>query len=239
MAHVILATSFRGDVFAAYAGQGAGGELDVDCVTEVEPLGTGGGIRNVVEQLRGGPDDPVVVLNGDVLSDHDISKQLAEHQRVDAAVTLHLTVVDDARAFGCVPTAPDGRVEAFVEKSPEPPTNQINAGCYVFRRSVIDAIPSGRPVSVERETFPGLLADGARLQGYVERSYWLDIGTPAAYVAANRDLALRTGPAMIAADARVVPDATITGGSVIGAPRVRTGSSVRRRRARRCHRPGE
>ena len=217
VAHVILATSFRGDVFAAYAGQGAGGELDVDCVTEVEPLGTGGGIRNVVEQLRGGPDDPVVVLNGDVLSDHDISKQLAEHQRVDAAVTLHLTVVDDARAFGCVPTAPDGRVEAFVEKSPEPPTNQINAGCYVFRRSVIDAIPSGRPVSVERETFPGLLADGARLQGYVERSYWLDIGTPAAYVAANRDLALRTGPAMIAADARVVPDATITGGSVIGA----------------------
>jgi mannose-1-phosphate guanylyltransferase len=155
------------------------------------------------------------VLNGDVLSDHDIGKQLAEHQRVDAAVTLHLTVVDDARAFGCVPTEADGRVTAFVEKSPEPPTNQINAGCYVFRRSVIDGIPTGRPISVERETFPNLLAAGERLQGYVERSYWLDIGTPEAYIRANRDMVLRNADALIASDARVVPDATITGGSVI------------------------
>ena len=215
--HVILATSFRPDVFAAYAGDHAPAGVDVECVTELEPLGTGGGIRNVASQLHAGPDEPVVVLNGDILSDHDLSKQLAEHQRVNAAVTLHLTVVDDARAFGCVPTSSDGRVEAFVEKSAEPVTNQINAGCYVFRRSVIDTIAEGRPVSVERETFPGLLAAGERLQGYVDRSYWLDIGTPAAYVTANRDLALRTGAALIAPDARVVPDATIVGGSVIGA----------------------
>jgi mannose-1-phosphate guanylyltransferase len=217
VSHVVLATSFRPEVFSAYVGGRAAGDLDVECVTEVDPLGTAGGIRNVASQLRAEPDEPVVVLNGDVVSDHDISKQIAEHLRVGAAVTLHLTVVDDARPFGCVPTAPDGRVEAFVEKSPDPPTNQINAGCYVFRRSVIDGIPSGRAVSVERETFPELLAAGERLQGYVERSYWLDMGTPAAYISANRDLALRTGPAVIATDARVVPDATITGGSVVGA----------------------
>jgi mannose-1-phosphate guanylyltransferase len=215
--HVVLATSFRPEVFAAYADGRAGGGMQVECVTEVDPLGTGGGIRNVASQLRAGANDPVVVLNGDVLSDHDIGKELAEHERVSAAVTLHLTVVDDARAFGCVPTAADGRVEAFVEKSEDPPTSQINAGCYVFRRSVIDAIETGRPVSVERETFPNLLAAGERLQGYVERSYWLDIGTPSAYVTANRDLALRESAALIANDARIMPNAAITGGSVIGA----------------------
>ena len=212
--HVVLATSYRPDVFASYSGTESNG-LDVECVTETEPLGTGGGIRNVVERLRGHADDPVVVLNGDVVSDHDIGRQVTEHQATGAAVTLHLTVVEDARAFGCVPTTADGRVEAFIEKSDNPPSTQINAGCYVFRRSIIDGIPAGRPVSVERETFPGLLAAGERLQGYVETSYWLDIGTPAAYIRANHDLASRQGDALIADDARIVADAVVGGGSVI------------------------
>jgi mannose-1-phosphate guanylyltransferase len=214
--HVVLATSYRPEVFAAYAGTGSLPGLDIECVSESEPLGTGGGIRNVVGHLRAGPDDPVVVLNGDVLSDHDVGKQLAEHERVGAAVTLHLTMVDDARRYGCVPTSPDGQVTAFVEKSPDPSTDQVNAGCYVFRRSVIDGIPAGRPVSVERETFPALLAAGRRLQGYVERAYWLDIGTPESYIRANCDLALRTGPALVSAEADVAADAMVGGGSVVG-----------------------
>jgi mannose-1-phosphate guanylyltransferase len=214
--HVVLATSYRPDVFAAYAGTEATPGLDVECVTETEPMGTGGGIRNVVSRLRADSDDPVVVLNGDVVSEHDIAAQITMHEQVKAAVTLHLTVVDDARAFGCVPTDSEGRVKAFIEKSDDPPTNQINAGCYVFRRSVIDAIAPDRPVSVERETFPGMLEAGERLQGYVEPAYWLDIGTPAAYICANRDLVLRDRDALIADDARVVPNATVSGGSVIG-----------------------
>jgi mannose-1-phosphate guanylyltransferase len=224
--HVVLATSYRPDVFAAYAGAQAGPGLDVECVTETNPMGTGGGIRNVASRLHAQGDEPVVVLNGDVLSDHDIGAQVGMHLHVRAAVTLHLTLVDDARAFGCVPTDVDGRVEAFIEKSDAPPTNQINAGCYVFRRSVIDGIASDRPVSVERETFPGLLAAGERLQGYVEQSYWLDIGTPSAYVRANTDLVSREADALIADDARVVSDAVVTGGSVIGAG-VTIGSGAR------------
>ena len=159
--HIVLATSYRPEVFEAHFGGGADLGVRIDYVTEIEPLGTGGGIRNVADRLESGPDAPVLIVNGDVLSGHDIAAQLELHRSHDAAVTLHLVEVADARAFGCVPTDSDGRVTGFFEKSPHPVTNRINAGCYVFRRDVIDEIPSGRPVSVERETFPGLLAAGA------------------------------------------------------------------------------
>src|SRR5690606_41336988 len=88
--------------------------------------------------------------------------------------------------FGSVPTDDSGRVLAFVEKSDDPPTDQINAGCYVFRRDILEAIPAGRVVSVERETFPGLLAAGANVRGYVDSSYWLDVGTPESFVRGSR-----------------------------------------------------
>jgi mannose-1-phosphate guanylyltransferase len=122
-----------------------------------------------------------------------------------------------------VPTDAADRVIAFMEKSPDPVSRQINAGCYVFRRAVLDTIPTGRPVSVERETFPGLLADGAFLLGHRESAYWIDIGTPAALVRASSDLVrgIATSPAyphpsseqMLAADARVCGSAR--GGSVV------------------------
>ncbi len=94
-------------------------------------------------------------------------------------MTLHLVRVGDPRAFGCVPTDEDGRVSAFLEKTQDPPTDQINAGCYVFKREIIEQIPpEGRPVSVEREVFPNLLAEGKRVFGHVDSSYWRDMGTP-------------------------------------------------------------
>ena len=105
----------------------------------------------------------MLVFNGDVLSGADLGALLASHQDNDADVTLHLVRVGDPRAFGCVPTDADGVVTAFLEKTQDPPTDQINAGCYVFKREVIDRIPRGRAVSVEREVFPALLSDG--LQG--------------------------------------------------------------------------
>jgi mannose-1-phosphate guanylyltransferase len=126
-----------------------------------------------------------------------------------------------------VPTDANGRVTAFLEKTDNPPTDQINAGCYVFRREVIEAIPAGRRVSVERETFPGLLAAGARLQGHVDGSYWLDVGTPEAFVRGCADLVLGiapttalpgpTGVALVLPGAVVDASAVLTGGSTIGA----------------------
>ena len=180
--HVVLATSYRAETFEQHFGDGSALGLDLEYVTETEPMGTGGGIRNVSARLRGDADSPVLVFNGDVLSGHDIGAQLALHAKHNAAVTLYLTEVDDARAFGCVPVDSSSRVTAFLEKMPEPVTNLINAGCYVFRRDVIDTIPYGQVVSVERHTFPQLLASGATVMGYVDSGYWLDLGTPAAFV---------------------------------------------------------
>jgi mannose-1-phosphate guanylyltransferase len=224
--HVVLATSYRAEVFEAYFGDGSAFGLELEYVTESQPLGTGGGIRNVADRLRGGPEDPVLIFNGDVLSGVDLSALLAHHRESGAQVTLHLVEVEDPRAFGVVPTDETGRVTAFLEKTPDPPTNRINAGCYVFRRGVIDTIPAGRPVSVERETFPGLLAQGELIVGHVDSSYWLDLGTPAAFVRGSCDLVLGRvassavplppGPCLLLEHAEVGPDARLTGGTTIG-----------------------
>ena len=156
---VVLATSYRAQMFADSLGDGSAFGLEIVYVEEDTPLDTGGAIRNAGQGLRGGPGSPVLVLNGDVLSGHDLAAQLDLHTKAEAAVTLHLVEVPDPARFGCVPTDADGRVTAFLEKTPHPVTNRINAGCYVFTRRVIDQIPPGR-VSVERETFPGLISHG-------------------------------------------------------------------------------
>lgn len=179
--HIVLATSYLAEVFEPYFGDGSGLGLHIEYVTEEEPLGTGGAIRNVAARLRSGPDEPVLIFNGDILTGLDIRALVATHETTGADVSLHLTRVEDPRAYGLVPTDATGRVTAFLEKPQTPEeivTDQINAGAYVFRRSVIDTIPAGRPVSVERETFPELLATGAHLQGMVDSTYWLDLGTP-------------------------------------------------------------
>lgn len=163
--HVILSTSYRDAVFEAEFGDGSKLGLQIDYVIEESPLGTGGGIANVIDQLR---HDTVMVFNGDVLSGVDLGQLLGFQRTNFADVTLHLVRVGDPRAFGCVSTE-DGRVTAFLEKTQDPPTDQINAGCYVFERNVIDRIPRGREVSVEREVFPTLLSDAdVKVCGYVD-----------------------------------------------------------------------
>jgi mannose-1-phosphate guanylyltransferase len=227
--HIVLATSYRAELFEPVLGDGSRWGLRLDYVQEEEPLGTAGAIRNVASALRDDPDEPVVILNGDVLSSHDLRRQLEDFEtprdgkQVD--VSLHLVEVPDARPFGCVPTDEAGRVTAFVEKSENPVTNQVNAGCYIFRRSVVDLIPAGRVVSVERETFPSLVAEGRLVVGYVESGYWRDVGTPAALVAASRDLVLGVAPSVALpwppAEARVLEGASVdataevTDGSVV------------------------
>ena len=225
--HVVLATSYRAEMFTEAFGDGAGFGLSIDYVHESEPLGTGGGIRNAASRLRGRPDDAVVVLNGDVLSAHDVPAQVDLHRKKEAAVTLHLVEVDDPSRYGCVPTDATGRVTAFLEKTPNPVTNRINAGCYIFRRSVIDQIPAGQVVSVERETFPGLIRAGAVVMGYAESAYWLDVGTPEAFVRGSCDLVLGPmpstavpgpcGESLLLADATVAVGARLSGGTVAGA----------------------
>lgn len=222
--HVVLGTSYRAEVFADHFGDGTALGLELEYVVEDAPLGTGGGIRNVADRLHG---DTALIFNGDVLSGVDLRALLARHGAAHADVTLYLTRVDDARPFGCVPTDPGGRVTAFLEKDPSPVTDQINAGTYVFRRTVLEAIPTGRPVSVERETFPGLLAAGATVIGHLDTTYWRDLGTPADFVAGSADLVRGlapssalpgpTGESLVLAGARVAVDAKLMGGSVVGA----------------------
>ena len=224
--HVVLATSYRAEMFRECFGDGAAFGLSVEYVHEDTPLGTGGGIRHAAARLRGGPDDPVVVLNGDILSGHDIGAQLDLHRKVDAAVTLHLVEVPDPARFGCVPTDPAGRVTAFLEKTPNPVTNRVNAGCYVFTRRVIDGIPDGRRVSVERETFPGLIDAGQTVMGYAESAYWLDVGHPAAFVRGSCDLVLGRlasaalpgpcGASLVLPGASVADGAVVSAGTVVG-----------------------
>jgi len=214
-------------MFTEAFGDGAAFGLSIDYEHESEPLGTGGGIRNAAARLHGGPDDPVVILNGDILSAHDLPAQVDMHRKKDAAVTLHLVEVEDPTRYGCVPIDASGRVTAFLEKTPNPVTNLINAGCYVFKRSVIDSIPAGQVVSVERETFPGLIEAGELVLGYPESRYWLDVGTPEAFVRGSCDVVLgempspalpgSCGPALLLAGASVAADAEVGGGTVVGA----------------------
>ncbi len=218
---LVLATSYLAEVFTPYFGDGAKWGMKILYAVEKEPLGTGGAIRNAAELL--GRDEPVVVFNGDVLSRHSIADQIKFHADNKADVTLHLIDVEDARAFGCVPTDADGRVTAFLEKMDNPVTNSINAGCYVFSPEVIDQIPLGKVVSVERETFPALVASGRPVFGYQEQSYWLDVGTPAALFQGSRDLI--DGDFQAMAGTTIAPDALITGGTSIGA-RCTIGSGV-------------
>lgn len=221
--HVVLGTSYHAEVFEEYFGDGSELGLEIEYVVEETALGTGGAIRNVYDRLRY---DNVMVFNGDVLGGTDLSKVLATHEEKQADVTLHLVRVPDARAFGCVPTDCDGRVLEFLEKTMDPPTDQINAGCYVFRRSIIEQIPARRVVSVEREVFPRLLEEDARVFGYVDNAYWRDMGTPEDFVRGSSDLVRgiapspllegRTGECLVDETAGVKDGVWLLGGTTVG-----------------------
>ena len=221
--HVVLGTSYKAEVFEAEFGDGSKLGLQMEYVFEEQPLGTGGAIANVAGRLRY---DTAMVFNGDVLSGSDLRALLDCHEGNGADVTLHLVRVGDPRAFGCVPTDGDGLVTAFIEKTQDPPTDQINAGCYVFKRAAIDRIPRDRAVSVEREVFPTMLSDGLRLCGYVDASYWRDMGTPEDFVRGSADLVRgivpspalggHRGEELVHDGAAVAPGALLIGGTVVG-----------------------
>jgi len=161
--------------------------MTVEVVVEDEPLGTAGAIAYAA---RGRVDGPFLALNGDVLGDADVGALLAAHQTADARATILLTPVDDPTRFGVVVTGPDGAVERFIEKPPSaeglgPAPWWVNAGAYVLDPSVLDLVPDGRMVSIEREVFPQLVGDG--LVAHRAEGYWRDIGTLESFLTANAD----------------------------------------------------
>jgi mannose-1-phosphate guanylyltransferase len=179
----ILSCGFLSDAVERVLGRDHEG-IALHYVVEDEPLGTAGPVRLAAD--RGLVTGRLLVLNGDALTDLDLTAEVEQHERTGAVATLALTAVEDTASYGVVPTAEDGRVEAFLEKTPDPPTNRINAGAYVLEREVVDRIPPGRAVSFEREVFPGLVGEG--LHGYMAEGYWIDIGTPERYLEATYDL---------------------------------------------------
>ena len=213
---IVLATSYLSEIFTPYFGDGSRWGIKIAYAVEETPLGTGGAIKNGAAALNlpAGSDEPIVIFNGDVISSHNLAKQIQEHIAHRADVTLHLTHVKDARAYGCVPVDEDGRVSAFLEKMDNPITNTINAGSYVFHPSVIDTIAANTVVSVERDVFPALVTAGKKIYGYIEDSDWLDIGTPAALLAGSKHLV--AADFKVAAKSQIAPSAKLSEGTSVG-----------------------
>jgi mannose-1-phosphate guanylyltransferase len=233
IAEIVLATSYKSELFEPYFGSGERFGIKIRYAVEKSALGTGGGIRNAANLLA--PCDQVVIFNGDVLSGHDLVAQLNFHKQTQADVTLYLTQVEDARAYGCVELLENKQIKSFLEKMENPISNLINAGCYIFNRQIIDQIPQDKVVSVERDTFPNLLANHAKVFGFLDNSYWLDIGTPAALVKASADLITgaikssatpsHSGDHLISSVAQIGSGCVINNGSVVEAEVVVEGNS--------------
>jgi mannose-1-phosphate guanylyltransferase len=158
--------------------------VEIRYAEEPDARGTAGAIR-FAEELLG---ERFLVINGDVLCDLDLSALIDQHERTGAQATIALYPVDDPSGYGLVHRREDGEITEFLEK-PSPDridTDEINAGAYLLERSVLDRIPPGRAVSIEREVFPELIGDG--LYGIRLEGYWIDIGTPERFLEANWDI---------------------------------------------------
>lgn len=229
VSEVVLALGFRPEPFIDAFPDGTCAGIPLHYAVEPEPLDTAGAIKFAARSA--GIDDTFIVANGDVLTDLDVSSLVDFHRRTDALATLHLTPVDDPSAYGVVVTDSEGRVLSFVEK-PAPgtePSRMINAGTYVFEPEVLDLIPSGRKVSVERETFP-ILVESGNLFAMATNDYWIDTGRPETYLQANLDvldgLRATVRAEMVARDAHVSPGARISRSLVSGGATVDDGAAV-------------
>jgi mannose-1-phosphate guanylyltransferase len=192
---------------------------------EPEPLDTAGAIRFAAEHA--GIDDTFIVANGDIMTDLDVTALVDAHRENGAEATIHVYPVDDPSAFGVVELDGDQRVLRFVEKPSrdEAPSNLINAGTYVLEPSVLARIDTGRKVSIERETFPAIVADGG-LFAYPADVYWLDTGRPELYLQANLDV-LAGRRAHVSDAGAIDPTAQIDEGSQVLRSVIGAGSVVR------------
>jgi len=224
---VILACSYRVEDVKQALGEAEHLGVRLRYVIESEPLGTGGGVRNAADLTRG----TVFVLNGDVLTDADLTAMRRFHEARGSRTTIYLTHVADPRAYGLVELGEGGRLARFREKptADEPiTTDTINAGVYLIDAALLTRIPAGRAVSIEREFFPALIAEGIPAYGWIGDAYWRDIGSPAAYREAQLDLLTgrarspltppgeRRDGSWIAASARLAAGARLTAPSLLG-----------------------
>jgi mannose-1-phosphate guanylyltransferase len=225
---VVMSCGFKATSVREVLGDGSQYGLKVTFVEEPEPRGTGGALK-YAEELLG---DRFLMLNGDVLTDIDLTAQIAQHERTGARGTLALVPVADPTAYGLVRTTDDGAVTGFVEKpsADQIDTNLISAGAYVLERDVLDLIEPDRNVSIEREIWPQLVGNG--LYGYAAEAYWLDIGTPDRYLQGTFDIlegnvrtavGERLGDGYVAisdgvdGEGRIVPPAVVERGCSIAA----------------------
>lgn len=185
---VVFALGYRSDSFIAAFASGSHAGVEVVTAIEPDPLDTAGAIAYAATVARV-LDERLVVVNGDILTDLDLGALVQFHECHAGTATIALTPVEDPSAFGVVPTDGDGRVLAFIEKPDraDAPTNLINAGTYILEPSVLETIPRGVPVSIEREVFPKLVAIN-ELYALASNSYWLDTGTPERYFQAQHDV---------------------------------------------------
>jgi mannose-1-phosphate guanylyltransferase len=189
---VILPAGYMPQAITEYFGDGSRLDMKITYVIEDEPLGTAGAIKNVEQHITG----PFFMLNGDVLTSLDLGAMIAYHKEKGGLGALHLIKVEDPSAFGCVVHDKAGRISQFIEKPPKgtEPTNEINAGTYLLEPEVMKFIPPGRNVSIERETFPKILADGQSLYAFTTNDYWIDVGRPEQYLTVHRDIINGTMP---------------------------------------------
>ena len=223
---VVLSLNYQPDRIEARVGDGTQAGVPVRYVVEPEPLGTGGAIK----YASAGMDDTLLVFNGDVLTGIDLPAVVRRHRERQAQATIVLTPVDDPSAYGLVETDADGNVRRFLEKPSldQVTCDTINAGIYVLEPETFDRIPDGTKYSIERQYFPSLVERGETFVAYVDRGYWLDIGTPESYVRAHRDLMAQrcaAGPfagqphdmVCRGGDCRIAPNATVDGPCFLGA----------------------
>jgi mannose-1-phosphate guanylyltransferase len=220
---VVMACGFRAEDLREALGDAVPGGPSIRYIEESEPLGTAGPVRLADEMGMLG--ERFMVLNGDVLTDLDLTALQHQHEATGAVATLGLYPVDDPSSYGLVRRGEDGKVLGFLEK-PDPSeidTDEINAGTYVLERSVIDLIPSGRAVSIEREVFPQLVGQG--LYGRRLDGYWMDIGTPERYLQASWDIIEGTvetelpgdGGPYVGSSCEISEDASVSARTVLGA----------------------
>jgi len=185
---VILGVGYKGEEFKKIIDIGKKMGLKTHLSYESKPLGTAGGIRNAYKFLKG--KEPFFVFNGDILADFNLEKILNFHKEKNAYVTIGLVKVDNPSAFGLVITDENGKITKFIEKPKQEEiiSDTINAGVYVFQPEVLEEIPPGKNVSVEKETFPQILQKGKEMFGYVHYGYWLDVGTIDKFKKANFDV---------------------------------------------------
>ncbi|MDE3204342.1 MAG: NDP-sugar synthase [Acidobacteriota bacterium] len=227
----VLSLGYRPDAFLQAYPRGEACGVRLVYAVEDSPLDTAGAIRFAA--LQGGVSERFVVVNGDVLTDLDVSGLVRFHHERRAEASIALTPVDDPSRYGVVPTDERGQVLAFIEKPPpgQAPTNLINAGTYVLEPSVLDRIPSGRKVSIERETFPEMVSEG-RLYALGSDAAWLDAGTPATLLAANLAYAPLGPPhagvtaSVVADDASVAPGAVVQRSVVMAGAVIEAGAEV-------------